>query len=167
MQELRGLMKGAQNALGCLFSVLAVPLFIMAILIGYIKASDILFPEDPNVRVRQCNSEKLRYQRSMLCEAVYDIGEDFLKDPTYTYYCSNSEFSQRIKFLSSIYNFRLSKCTKEDADSFSQGTYEYLLSRGASVSECGKGADGQILVPQVQKQYDAFLACRSYRDTRD
>ena len=163
MGELNHLIKGARDTLGCLVSVLALPVAIIALLIGYLKISDTYFPEDPNIRATKCINQKDNYRRSMMCGSVYDIGESFLKDPTFTYYCSNSEIIGQIRLKSSLYKFQLDACSRDDADHFSANLEKHLIARPAVFSECGVGHDGRALHPQVQKKYDAFLACRGYR----
>ena len=162
--KLNHLIKGARDTLGCLVSVLALPVAIIALLIGYLKISDTYFPEDPNIRATKCINQKDNYRRSMMCGSVYDIGESFLKDPTSTYYCSDSAVIQKIRVKSSLYNFILDACSRDDADSFSANIDKDLIARRATFSECGLGHDGRALHPQVQQKYDAFLACRSYRN---
>lgn len=85
MDTLKKFYRGAKDTIGCFVGVIALPAIIISLLIVYLKLSDILFPEDPNVRIEQCASQKDRFQRDMFCGSIYEIGEQFLEDPTSTY----------------------------------------------------------------------------------
>jgi hypothetical protein len=154
--------KSAQDALGCIFSVLAPPVIFIGLFIGYLKLSSLFFPEDPNKRIEQCEKQKQYFQRSAVCEPVYDIGDAFIREPNRIYSCSNSELLQRVKSHSIVFRFNLNKCSEKDANNYSEYIVKNLSRNQAGVFQCAKHFDGRDLIPPVQKKYDAFLACRSH-----
>lgn len=163
MNNVKQLVGGVKDGVGCIFGILVVPVVLLTLLLALVKLGDILFPEDPELRVRQCSKQKQSFQRAMFCESVYAIGEQFLNDPTSTYVCSDSEVSQTISSRSFLFKFRLDSCNKDDAKLYSDNVLQHILQSQVTFSECEKGFDGRNHVPEVQKQFDAFLACRRYR----
>lgn len=165
MTNVKQLFGGVKDGAGCILSilgVLVVPAVVLALSMGVVKLGDVLFPENPQLRVQQCSKQKQSFQRAMFCETVYATGEQFLSDPTSTYACSDGEVSQRINFRSPMFKFRLDRCSNEDAKLFSENVLQHVLQSQMTFSECEKGSNGRDLVPEVQKQFDAFLACRRY-----
>lgn len=156
-------LRATKEALGCIFGALAVPVIIIAVFVGYLKISSIFWPADPNERVAQCAQQKQYFQRSTVCEPVYEIGEAFLKEPDYKYVCSRTEVLQKIQSHSNLFKFNLNKCSNEDATKFSEYIVENFSRNEVAVFQCAKHFDGDDLIPPVQKKYDAFLACRSYQ----
>jgi hypothetical protein len=160
---IRQLVDGIKDGVGCLFGALVGPAVVLIILLAFVKLGDFFFPDDPYAAEQQCKQQKQSFQKEMLCEASYEIGEQFLKDPTSTFVCADSQISQRIKSRSFLFKFRLDSCSRTDAQFFSQNIMQYLSHTQATFSVCEKGFDGRDLVPAVQQQFGAFLACRSYR----
>lgn len=165
MTNVKQLFGGVKDGVGCILSilgVLVVPAVVLALSIGVVKLGDVLFPKNPHLRVQQCSKQKQSFKRAMFCDSVYETGEQFLSDPTSTYACSDGEVSRRINFSSLMFKFRLDSCNKDDAKLFSENVLQHILQSQVTFSECEKGFDGRDLVPEVQKQFDAFLACRRY-----
>lgn len=165
MSIVKQLVGGVKDGAGCIFSILGVlviPICCLALTIAIIKFDDVLFPENPQLRAQQCSDQKQRFQRAMFCETVYSKGEQFLSDPTSTYGCSDGAISQQISFRSPMFKFRLDSCSNEDAKLFSKNALQHVLQSQMTFSECEKGSNGRDLGPEVQKQFDAFLACRRY-----
>ena len=119
--------------------------------------------ETPEERAALCVWQKNEFTRGRLCDAVYDIGEQFLKDPTSTWTCSDDEIQKHIKWTSTLYKHQLNKCASDEADYYIYNIYNILKSSGAKFAICGTRSDGKDLYSETEKKYGAFLACRNYR----
>jgi len=93
---------------------------------------------------------------------MYDIGEQFLDDPTSTLVCSDRAFEQSVRWWAKQRKRSLARyCPTDEAQTWTLELTNDPFGHAVE-ARCDYNHLGERLYRETQKKFDAFMACRRY-----